>query len=70
MMKMQGLIFKLKLLGLLINPKWFLMGISSNYFMGNSDSVSALPLNGLVVRKIQHNFIQYSFARSVETNRG
>lgn len=58
---MQGLIFKLKLLGLFINPNWFLVGITSNYFMGNTDSVSMS--HGLVVRKIQHNFIQYSFAR-------
>ena len=60
---MQGLIFKLKLLGLFLNPNWFLMGVTSNYFMGNTDSVSALPQSGLVVRKIQHNFMQYSFAR-------
>lgn len=60
---MESLIFKLKIMSLFLNPKWFLTGITYNYFMDSSDNISTLPENGLILRKIQHNYINYSFVR-------
>tara|TARA_R110000796_G_C14350055_1_gene411465 strand:+ start:339 stop:569 length:231 start_codon:yes stop_codon:yes gene_type:complete len=54
------MIFKIKLIGLLLNPNWFLVSISSNYFKDSSDQITDTT-DGKSIRKIQHNYMQYSF---------
>ncbi len=56
------MIFKLKILTLMLDPRWLLTAVDSNLFAGSSDTYFN-PVRRLTIRTIQHNHTAYKFRR-------
>ena len=56
------MIFKLKILTLMLDPRWSLTAIDSNFYAGSSDSYIK-PVPRLTIRTIQHKSTAYKFRR-------
>ena len=56
------MIFKLKLLTLMIDPRWHLTSVSRNFFAGSTDTQTK-PFARVTIREIQHACHLYKFKR-------
>jgi len=56
------MIFKLKLLSLMIDPRWHMTSVNRNFFAGSTDTQTK-PLPRVTIREIQHECNLYKFKR-------